>query len=118
MGIAALNAPLDSIDGQIATYQRRRDKVVKALQRTRLRVQPPRAGLYVWAKVPEGYTSAQLAGLLLDKRDILVSPGSGYGDYGEGYIRLSLTISDENLEKGLDRLKSWKVPSPKSKAPR
>lgn len=114
MGIAALGAPLDSIDGQIAIYKRRRDKVVKALQGIGLRVQPPRASLYVWAKVPEGYTSAAFSALLLDDRDILVSPGSGYGEYGEGYIRLSLTISDENLEKGLSRLTSWKVPSAKS----
>ena len=103
-GIEALNAPLDSIDDQIAIYQRRRDRVVKALQRMGLRVQPPRASLYVWAKVPEAYTSAEFAEKLLEESDIVVSPGSSYGKFGEGFIRLSLTLSDSQLELGLERL--------------
>jgi LL-diaminopimelate aminotransferase len=110
MGIAALNAPLDSIDHQLGIYERRRDKVVAALRAIGLRVQPPRASLYVWAKVPERFTSAEFSALLLDECNVLVSPGSGYGKNGEGYIRLSLTISDDNLDKGLARLTSWKIP--------
>ena len=110
MGIAALNAPLDSIDHQLGIYERRRDKVVAALRAIGLRVQPPRASLYVWAKVPERFTSAEFSALLLDECNVLVSPGSGYGKNGEGYIRLSLTISDNNLDKGLARLTSWKIP--------
>ena len=110
MGIRALNAPLDSVEGQMAIYQRRRDKVVKALRDIGLRVLPPRASLYIWAKVPHGYTSEEFATLLLEERDVLVSPGTGYGKFGEGYIRLSLTISDGDLDIGLGRLASWKVP--------
>ena len=64
--------------------------------------------LYVWANVPEGFTSAEFTERLLEECDIVVTPGTGYGEFGEGYIRLSLTIDDENLEEGLRRLTIWK----------
>ena len=111
MGVEAMNAPLDSIDDQVLVYQKRRDRVVKTLQRLGLRVRLPRASLYVWAKVPEGYTSADFTELMLEDRNVLVSAGSGYGRYGEGYIRLSLTIPDDKMEAGLERLASWEIPS-------
>ena len=110
MGIEAMNGSLDSVDERNSVYQRRRDLVVSTLQNMGLHVDPPKASLYVWARVPEGYTSAQLTALLLEERDIVVTPGAGYGQYGEGYIRLSLTIADDDLEKGIERLASWKIP--------
>ena len=110
MGIDALNGPIDSVDDRNAVYQRRRDLVVGALQRIGLHVDPPRASLYVWARIPDGYTSAELTEMLLEERDIVVTPGSGYGRYGEGYIRLSLTIPDSELQRGLERLESWTIP--------
>ena len=110
MGIEALNGPIDSVDDRNAVYQRRRDLVVGALQRIGLHVDPPRASLYVWARIPDGYTSAELTEMLLEERDIVVTPGSGYGRYGEGYIRLSLTIPERELQRGLERLESWAIP--------
>lgn len=110
MGIDALNGPIDSVDGRNTVYQRRRDLVVEALQRIGLHVDPPRASLYVWARIPDGYTSAELTEMLLEERDIVVTPGSGYGQYGEGYIRLSLTIPDSELQRGLERLQAWTIP--------
>jgi LL-diaminopimelate aminotransferase len=59
--------------------------------------------------VPEGFTSASFAERLLDDLAVVVTPGSGYGRQGEGYVRLSLTVPDERLEEGLRRLKSWKA---------
>jgi len=106
MGIEALNSPQEWIDQRNAVYQRRRDRVVETLQKIGLHVDPPRASLYVWARVPEGYTSAEFTAKLLDEQNVVVTPGNGYGPSGEGYIRLSLTISDENLEEGLRRLTS------------
>ena len=114
MGIEALNTPQEAIDARNAVYQRRRDRLVKALTDIGLHVEPPRASLYIWAHVPDGYTSVQLAAMLLEEIHIVVSPGTGYGEYGEGYIRLSLTIADDELEKALKRLASWKVPSTQS----
>jgi LL-diaminopimelate aminotransferase len=104
--IAALEGPQDCIPEHNAIYQRRRDMVVDVLQRMGLRVQPPLASLYVWAGVPEGYSSIDYATLLLEEAGVVVTPGVGYGSYGEGYIRLSLTTPDERLEEGLRRLEA------------
>jgi LL-diaminopimelate aminotransferase len=111
MGIDALNAPVESVDERNSVYQQRRDRLISALAKIGLHVDPPKASLYVWAQVPEGYSSAELTEILLEERNIVVTPGSGYGKYGEGYIRLSLTISDDQFEKGLGQLEGWIIPS-------
>ncbi|MCL0028820.1 LL-diaminopimelate aminotransferase [Dehalococcoidia bacterium] len=108
MGIEALETSSEWIDERNKVYQRRRDKILEALASIGLHVDPPKASLYVWANVPEGFTSAEFTERLLEECDIVVTPGTGYGEFGEGYIRLSLTIDDENLEEGLRRLTSWK----------
>ena len=110
MGIEAMSSTQEFIDERNAVYQARRDRVLKVLDGLGLHVDPPKASLYVWVRVPRGYTSAQFATLLLEERDIVVTPGSGYGPSGEGYIRLSLTTPDENIDKGLERLSSWEIP--------
>jgi len=107
MAIAALRGPQDCIAEHNAVYQRRRDKLVAALQSLGLRVRPPKASLYVWARVPPGFTSASFAERLLDELSIVVTPGSGYGEHGEGFVRLSLTIADDRLDEALRRLASW-----------
>ena len=112
MGIEALSAPLDSVEERNAVYQRRRDQVVGVLLDLGLAVKPPMASLYIWARVPDGYTSADFSERLLEERNVLVTPGTGYGKHGEGYVRLSITISDRDLQVGLDRLSSWKIPPP------
>ena len=64
------------------------------------KVNSPVASLYVWAKVPQGYTSAEFSKKLLVDAGVLVIPGNGYGQYGEGYVRMSLTVSgDKNGER-------------------
>ena len=110
MGIEALNGPVDSVDDRNSIYQSRRDRLVPVLRDIGLHVDPPKASLYVWARLPEGYTSAEFTETLLEERDIVVTSGSGYGSYGEGYIRLSLTIPEEDFKKGLQRLATWKIP--------
>ncbi|PKB83379.1 MAG: LL-diaminopimelate aminotransferase [SAR202 cluster bacterium Io17-Chloro-G9] len=110
MAIEALTGPQDCVDENVAVYQRRRDRVVEAVRSLGLPVAVPQASLYVWAGVPPGYTSAELAARLLEEIDIVVTPGSSYGRYGEGYIRLSLTTTDEQVEKGCRRLESWQIP--------
>ena len=110
--IEALNGPQDSIDYHNRVYQDRRDKLVSKLREIGLEVTPPKASLYVWAKLPAGWKSADFAAMLIEEKDIVVTPGAGYGKYGEGYIRLSLTLPDSQLEKGLSRLSDWKIPNP------
>ncbi len=112
MGIEAMNRPLDSVDERNAVYQRRRDKIVKVLRDIGLNVTTPKASLYVWAPVPDGYTSAEFSERLLEERDVLLSPGTGYGKHGEGYVRLSLTVPDDDLDEALERIASWRIPPP------
>jgi LL-diaminopimelate aminotransferase len=104
MAIAALEGPQDTIAEHNAIYQRRRDKVVDVLRRLGLHVTPPKASLYVWARVPQGMTSASFAERLLDEAAVIVTPGNGYGPAGEGYVRLSLTLPDERVDEGLRRI--------------
>jgi LL-diaminopimelate aminotransferase len=104
MAIEAMKATDAEVDSRNAIYQRRRDRVVETLEGIGLHVDPPRASLYVWVRVPQGYTSAEFTALLLDEVDVVVTPGSGYGPSGEGYVRFSLTISDDDMERGLQRL--------------
>ncbi len=111
MGMEAMELSQEAIDERNAIYERRRDRVVQTLQEIGLDAIPPKASLYVWTRIPEGFTSAEFTALLLDEADIVVTPGNGYGEYGEGYIRLSLTISDEDMEKGLAKLSEWRIPS-------
>lgn len=111
MSIKALTGPNDSVVENNRIYQIRRDKVVNALIQLGLTVYNPHASLYVWAKVPHGYTSIDFATQLLNDKAIVVTQGSGYGQFGEGYIRLSLTIPDSQLDKGIDRLNNWSIPS-------
>ena len=112
MAMEALSGSQESIRQNNAIYQRRRDKLVDVLTRIGLRVTLPKACLYVWARVPEGFTSAEFAARLLDDRNIVVTPGSSYGKHGEGYIRFSLTTPDERVDTGVDRLASWTIPAP------
>ncbi len=116
--IEALRGPQDCIQEHNAIYQRRRDLVVDMLNSVGLKAKPPKASLYVWAKVPEGYTSVDFATELLEQVGIVVTPGIGYGQSGEGYLRLSLTIPDAGLVKGLSRLAGWRDSQNRFKAKR
>jgi len=104
-GIEALSGPQDSIDKMCEIYQRRRDMVMPVLEDIGLRARTPKATIYVWARVPEGYTSASFAAHVLDKAGVIVAPGTGYGPSGEGYVRLSLTIGDDRLAEALERIR-------------
>jgi LL-diaminopimelate aminotransferase len=106
MAIAALEGPQECIEEHNRIYRARRDRLVEALRRLGLRVRPSLASLYLWARVPEGETSVGFAERLLEEAAVVVTPGVGYGPSGEGYVRLSLTIPDDDLEEGLRRLEA------------
>jgi LL-diaminopimelate aminotransferase len=106
--IEALTGSQDCIQEHNAIYQRRRDLVIDVLNNIGLKAQPPKASLYIWAKVPESYTSVEFATDLLERVGVAVTPGVSYGKHGEGYVRLSLTIPDAGLVKGLSRLSAWR----------
>jgi LL-diaminopimelate aminotransferase len=73
-----------------------------------LKVTTPKAGFYIWARVPQGYTSVSYVAELLEKVGVAVTPGTGYGKSGEGYIRLSITQSNDRLDEGVRRLLTMK----------
>ena len=89
-----------------AIYQRRRDLVCDALREIGVDVTPPKGTIYIWAPVPEGYDSAGYAEHVLEESGVVVSPGGAYGPNGEGFFRISLTVSDERLTEAVERLRS------------
>ena len=78
-----------------------------ALDKIGIKATKPRASLYIWARVPDGYTSVSFANKLLDELAVEVTPGIGYGPSGEGYIRISLTVPDKRLDEALARIAAW-----------
>ncbi|NWG04316.1 MAG: LL-diaminopimelate aminotransferase [Syntrophaceae bacterium] len=97
-----LDTPLPEI---IITYEKRRDVMVKGLQEIGLEVDCPKATFYLWIGVPKGFTSSQFATLLLERAGIVATPGNGFGEAGEGYIRMALTVSEIRLKEAIERLK-------------
>jgi LL-diaminopimelate aminotransferase len=105
-GIAALDGPQDFLDDMRALYQRRRDLVVKTFNEVGWKLEAPRGSVFVWLPVPEGHNSASFATFLLEEAGVVVPPGRGYGVSGEGFIRISLTVPDDRLEEGLERIRT------------
>jgi LL-diaminopimelate aminotransferase len=103
--IAALTGPQDHVEAMRAVYQKRRDVVVAALGQIGIDIEPPLGSIYVWVPTPGGKSSVEFAADLLDQAAVVVAPGTGYGANGEGYIRISLTVSDDRLEEAMNRVR-------------
>jgi len=104
---AALNGPTDFMAERNQMYKERRDVVVKSLIEMGLEVDTPKATFYVWARIPKGYTSHDFCFKILDEIAVWMIPGSMYGKYGEGYLRIALTHPVERLEEAMQRLKKF-----------
>jgi len=94
--IAALNGPLDDMIRTVETYTRRRDIFISTLNGYGVYPRIPKATMYVWLRIPPGYTSLSFSDKLLDEKSIVVSPGDSFGKHGEGFIRVAL-VADEKL---------------------
>ncbi|MGI6285382.1 LL-diaminopimelate aminotransferase [Neomoorella humiferrea] len=105
-GIAALTGPQDNLVEVRRIYQERRDIIVDGLNSLGWRLEKPKATFYVWAPVPKGYTSASFAEMVLEKAGVIITPGNGYGNHGEGYFRIALTISKERMQEAIERLRA------------
>lgn len=103
-GIAALEGPQAHIGNMRKLYQERRDTLIRGLNSLGWQVSSPRATFYAWVRVPEKKDSIKFSKLLLDKADIVVTPGVGFGKYGEGYIRMALTVSSERINEAVQRI--------------
>lgn len=106
-GIAALEGPQTSIKQANRIYKERRDALVNGLNSLGWRISRPKATFYVWAKTLPGYNSTALAKALLEKADIIATPGVGFGKYGEGYIRMALTVPKDRIKTAIQRLKKF-----------
>ncbi len=105
-GIEALHGDQACVKEMVEVYSKRRDLMVKGLQDTGFEVELPLATFYLWVRVPENYTSAELCTRLLEDCGIVVTPGNGFGEPGEGYFRIALTQEASRLKEAIQRLKS------------
>ena len=104
-GAAALEGRSGPVEEMNAIYARRRDLVVDALGAIGVDVAAPKGTIYIWAPVPEGYTSTSFCEHVLEQAAVVISPGSMYGPSGEGFFRISLTTPDERLTEAVERMR-------------
>jgi LL-diaminopimelate aminotransferase len=102
--IAALTGDQSWIAGRNAIYQERRDIVLAGLKRAGLRARRPKASLYLWPQVPAGLASADFAERLLQETGVSVTPGTAFGQHGEGHVRISVGQATERIHEAMDRL--------------
>jgi LL-diaminopimelate aminotransferase len=104
-GIAALEGPQEALRKANSTYRERRNALVDGLNSLGWKVSKPKATFYVWAKTLRGYDSSGMAKALLDKADIIATPGVGLGPNGEGYIRMAVTVEKDRIKEAVRRIK-------------
>lgn len=106
--IVALRHTEAAVEEQSSKYQQRRDVLVEGLRRIGWSVSSPRAGMFVWAKVPDRWCKAMstmdFAMMLLEKADVAVSPGSGFGPAGEGFVRMALVENESRLRQAVRQI--------------
>lgn len=107
-GIEALKNYKLGLEDRKKIFQERRDIFCKGLDEAGLRYEKPKATFYIWFEVPEGLTSKEFSAKLLTDTGIVVTPGTGFGKYGEGYARISTTFSTEKIIHAVERLKEVK----------
>jgi LL-diaminopimelate aminotransferase len=108
-GIAALNSSQNCVAEANEIYKERRDALIEGLTAMGIEVKPPKATFYIWAPVPKGYTSINFAKLLLEEAGIVATPGVGFGDAGEGYIRFALTKPVDRIKEAVERMKKLQL---------
>jgi LL-diaminopimelate aminotransferase len=104
-GVAALESGEVLTQGLRTIYQERRDALVPGLQKLGLEVELPQAAFYVWIAVPPRFTSTSFTAHLLEHVGIVTTPGNGFGQEGEGYIRMTLTTSQDRLAEAVERIR-------------
>jgi alanine-synthesizing transaminase len=112
---AALNGPDDCIEEMRDTYRRRRDVMVESFDRAGWHVPPPCASMFAWAPLPEpfqGIGSVEFATLLVEKAEVAVSPGIGFGEYGEGFVRVALVENEQRIRQAARNIRRFLESAP------
>ena len=105
-GIAALNTDEKELDRLRFMYEERRDCLINGLRSIGWKITPPKASFYIWAKIPKNFENSMATSqAFLEQADMIVTPGLGFGPSGEGYIRMTLTVSKDRLNEAVERLK-------------
>ena len=102
--IEALNGPQECVEEVRKEYEHRRDVMVKGLHDLGWMVEKPKASMYIWAELPEFYKSmgsVEFSKRLLEKAKVAVSPGIGFGEYGEGFVRIALIENADRIRQAL-----------------
>ncbi|ALC91610.1 aminotransferase [Bacillus sp. FJAT-18017] len=102
--VAALTGDQTSVDELVERYERRRDTFIAACREIRWEVEAPQGSFFAWLPVPDGFTSEEFADLLLEKADVAVAAGNGFGEYGEGYVRVGLLVDEDRLKEAVQRI--------------
>jgi LL-diaminopimelate aminotransferase len=103
--VAALEGPQEHKNEMCKIYEERRDILMLGLRSLGWKALPMKATFYAWIRIPKNSDSIKFSGLLLEKANIIATPGVGFGKYGEGYIRMALTVPKERIKEAVDRLK-------------
>ncbi len=114
---AALNGPQECIDEIRGIYRRRRDCLVDSLTRAGWPIPSPAATMFAWAPIPDMFThlgSLEFSKLLLEKADVAVSPGVGFGEYGEGYVRIALVENEQRIRQAARNIRKFLAESAKN----
>ena len=107
---AALNGPDDCIREMRATYKRRRDVLVESFGRAGWEIPPPHASMFAWAPIPEPFHSlgsVEFSTLLVEKAEVAVSPGIGFGEHGEGYVRIALVENEQRIRQAARNIRRF-----------
>jgi len=104
-GIAALRGDQTYLGEIRDQFQKRRDLFVEGLNRIGFSIPKPRATFYVWGEIPGNMPSRHFAKRLLEEAGVVVTPGIGFGKYGEGYFRAAMTVSEARIEEAVERIK-------------
>jgi len=107
---AALNGPTDCIDEMRATYKRRRDALVDSFGRAGWQIPSPRASMFAWAPIPEKFRSLgslEYAKLLIEKADLAVAPGIGFGEHGDEHVRIALVENEQRIRQAARNLRRF-----------
>ncbi|MBI3015584.1 MAG: LL-diaminopimelate aminotransferase [Candidatus Tectomicrobia bacterium] len=108
-GIAALLGPAEELEEVRRIYTGRRNVLVDGLQRAGFQVEKPQATFYLWVPLPQGVRSVEFCAHLLQEAAIVSTPGVGFGSYGEGFIRFTLTVSEERLQEAVERIRKLRI---------
>jgi LL-diaminopimelate aminotransferase len=103
-GIQALRGETANIEKMLRIYKRRRTLVLKTLRKIGIKFNPPKGTFYLWVPTPKGMSSLEFTNRLFEKTAVVVAAGTAYGKYGEGYIRISLTVPDGRLKEAMNRI--------------